>query len=169
MSISTIDVAPLEMVQHFKGFLQLMQEPDKYKTFLTETDRLLAEQKKYLGLIQTKNHADAYLAAAHAKIDAWVKEDEKAKTEFAASQETQKAEVASTLGKAQYTLTEAQDKLTDATKQFASAQAAVAVVTQKLADLKERELAIAVSEAELTEKREILEKRITQIEKMLKG
>jgi chromosome segregation ATPase len=163
----SIDVSQLEIVKTFSGFLQIMQEPDKYKDLLKETDRLIAEQKKLLGPIQTKEQADTYLANAKTKIDNWIRDDEKAKTEFTAYQVAKKAEIQAEMDSAQKVSKEAKEKLAEANALIKTAQASNLEADKKLSDAKTKEASVVAMSDELTRKNQALDERIAQVQKML--
>jgi chromosome segregation ATPase len=163
----SIDVSQLEVVKTFSGFLQIMQEPDKYKDLLKETDRLIKEQRALLGPVQTKEQADAYYADAQAKIAVWTKEDLDKQQKFETYVKEKNEEIADTearvqsaLQSAQATLLEANDKLKDAkTKQaFADAQV-VAVAAQRDQ--------VNQAFADLDVQKQVLQEKMDKVKKML--
>jgi hypothetical protein len=120
----SVDTNAQEVVMQFAGFLQIMQNPDKYKDILSVTAKQLADAKAMMGPCQTKEEADKYL--------------EKAKQVLADAQEKAKAdseafEAAKTeyLLKVQAQLAQASDKNSAAQKASMAAQVALADANAK--------------------------------------
>ena len=166
MSIS-IDVSQLEIVKTFSGFLQIMQEPDKYKDLLKETDRLIAEQKKLLGPVQTKEQADKYLADAQLKIDEWATADQKKQDDFAAVVELKEKALIELEAKAQETLKAAREKEDKASKTLVEVDElkaeAQTYMNKEAAKLKETEDLLASN----LSKQQELDLKMEKINKML--
>ena len=129
----SIDTSQLEIVKTFSGFLQIMQEPDKYKDLLKETDRLIKEQRDLLGPCQTKEAADAYYAKAQATAAKWAEDADAKEQAWLATVDQQKEDFAKKKASVALALSDAKAVRDEADKYLKAAQVANDEALRKLA------------------------------------
>jgi len=166
MSVS-IDVSQLEVVKTFSGFLQIMQEPEKYKDLLKETDRLINEQRKLLGPVQTKEQADAYLVAAQNKISVWAKEDESRQAETEKKYQDKMNQANSALETAQGLRAKAQEATDNANQKVKDADTALSNAKKLEASAQVQKNSLDKQQEELNEKKVTLDEKLEKVRKML--
>ena len=149
MSMS-VNTQQLETVVQFASFVEVITNPDKLKETVNNVQNVLADYKKNLGLITTKEEADRYLEKARVTLEEANQylAKEKAKQDAAVTQAlanlTQKNEEArrtSEILSKRLSDTDANFKESERVKQEANTLLATAYDTQRVLTAKEESLA----------------------------
>ena len=167
MAMSEIDPRQLEIVTQYVSFIDFFSRPEKVKGFLESLEKNLAEYKEKLGLIQTKAQADLYLKQAEELLAEANKHLSKEKAE----QDATFNESMESLGKKNEEATRYADALRkrlEATENnFRASEEALASAKAKQAEADRNSKVVIAKqeelkalEAELTAKKEKLDKLI---------
>lgn len=149
MSMS-VDTQQLETVAQFASFVEVITNPDKLKETLNNVQNVLADYKKNLGLITTKEEADRYLEKARVTLEEANKylAKEKAKQDAAAAQvlanltqKNEEARRASEVLSKRLSDTDANFKESERVRQEANTLLATAYDKQRVLSAKEADLA----------------------------
>ena len=166
MGIS-IDFNQLELVKDFSWFLQIMKEPEKYQSFLDNTNKTLKEARIVLGLVQTKEQADKYLEDAREKVAQWAEDDKKKEENFAVEQ-TKKRDYLSSVENQLTSLNEKARKAnSDADEKLADAKMKLEAVDLAKNEADTLVTSLSEQKAVLQNQQEVLTEKLDRVKRML--
>lgn len=158
MSIS-MNTSQMEALTNFGYFLEIIKDPKALMAVVDEAKKVLAENEKQLGIVNTKKAADAYLENAKATVGQWSVEDVAKQAKFDAKMSKAEADLAERTARvealaseATTSAKEAKAKLEQAKQESLAAGDAAfkATVLLNNAEIKTKE--IQLKEKELDEK-----------------
>jgi len=146
----SVNTQQLETVVQFASFVEVITNPDKLKETVNNVQNVLADYKKNLGLITTKEEADRYLEKARVTLEEANQylAKEKAKQDAAATQalanlaqKNEEARRTSEILSKRLSDTDANFKESERVKQEANTLLATAFDKQRVLTAKEESLA----------------------------